>query len=261
MTTIMNSSQLSEENSNNELFKVFDKLNYEISHKELKKVKQEKESLIIQLSELHALINSLRSNNTMLFNTIDAHENKLKESKDLLEKFSSDNLKSMLCIQTDNSNKPGLIIDDLDASTSHASDSELNSFFIKLMIINTACLDSFENSCLNNSVKPKSRDSGTQDYGKFVPTSRNCGKVGHMRPNCFLLKTHRSWIKQDASRKGKVEKPSPSKYVPPHRRHIKGKDSVICKNANLNSAETVKKFKEKKPAHLPSLRDHRSHST
>jgi hypothetical protein len=44
---IMNSSKLSEKNSNNKLFKVFDKLNSETSHKELKKVKQEKKSLII----------------------------------------------------------------------------------------------------------------------------------------------------------------------------------------------------------------------
>jgi hypothetical protein len=65
----------------------------------------------------------------MIFNTIDTLKNKLKESKDLLEKFSSDNLKGMRCIQTNNSNKPGLIIDDLDDSTSHASGSELNSFF------------------------------------------------------------------------------------------------------------------------------------
>jgi hypothetical protein len=65
----------------------------------------------------------LRFVNTMLFNIINALENKLKESEDLLEKFSSDNLKSMLCIQTDNSNKPGLIIDYKDASTSHAFDS------------------------------------------------------------------------------------------------------------------------------------------
>jgi hypothetical protein len=43
--SIMNSSQLSEENSENELFKVFDKLNSKISHKELKKVKQENEYL------------------------------------------------------------------------------------------------------------------------------------------------------------------------------------------------------------------------
>jgi hypothetical protein len=61
-----------------------------------------------------------------------------------------------------------------------------------------------------------------------------------------LLRSHRSWIKQDALRKCKVEEPSSSKYVPPHRRHIKGKDSVICKNANLKSAEIVKKHSNKR---------------
>jgi len=51
-------------------------------------------SLIIQLSESHVLIDSLKSENTMLLNIIDALENKLA-------KFSSDNLKSMLCIHSD----------------------------------------------------------------------------------------------------------------------------------------------------------------
>jgi len=45
----MNSSQLSKENSDIKLFKVFDK-NSKVSHKELKKVKQEKESFIVKLS-------------------------------------------------------------------------------------------------------------------------------------------------------------------------------------------------------------------
>jgi ribosomal protein L18 len=84
----MNSSQLSKENYDIQLFKVFDKLKnskiFKVSHKELKKVKQEKESLIVQLSKSHVLIDSLKSENTMLLNTIDALENKLK-------KFSSDN--------------------------------------------------------------------------------------------------------------------------------------------------------------------------
>jgi septal ring factor EnvC (AmiA/AmiB activator) len=71
------------------------------SNKELKKIKQEKESLIFQLSESHVLIDSLKSENTMLFDNVDALENKLKESDDLLEKFSSNNLKSMFCIHTD----------------------------------------------------------------------------------------------------------------------------------------------------------------
>jgi GTP-binding protein EngB required for normal cell division len=75
---IMDFSQLSEENYDIELTKVFAKLDKIVSPKELKKVKQEKESLIVQLSESHVLIDSLRSENTMLFDIIDTLENKLK---------------------------------------------------------------------------------------------------------------------------------------------------------------------------------------
>jgi len=117
-------------------------------------VKQEKESLIVQLSKSHALINSLKSENTMVFDIIDTLENKLKESEDLLKNFSSDNLKSMLCIHSNIFNKLDLIVDNLSASTSHASDSELDSIVIKPVLEDTACLDNSENSCLNNCVKP-----------------------------------------------------------------------------------------------------------
>jgi hypothetical protein len=48
----------------------------------------------------------------MFFDTVDALENKLKVAKDLLKKFSSNNLKSMLCIHTNISNKPDLIVND-----------------------------------------------------------------------------------------------------------------------------------------------------
>jgi hypothetical protein len=231
----MNSSQLPNKDSDIKHFMVFNKLknaqHSKISHKELKKVKQEKESLIMQFSESHALIDSLRSENTMLFNIIDSLENKLKEFDDLLKKFSSDNLKSMLCIHSDVPNKLGLIVDDLSASTSHASGSELDSITIKPVIVDTACLD---NSYLNNCVMPNPKESGTR--GKFVPTCHNCGKIGHIRP----------WIKQDAMRKSEVDDSSSSKYVPQHRRHIKGKGNVICKNANYNSAENFKKHSSKR---------------
>jgi hypothetical protein len=237
----MDFSQLSEKNYDIDLSKVFAKLDKIVSPKELKNVKQEKESLIVQLSESHDFIDSLRSENTMLFDIIDTLENKLKESKDLLEKFSSDNLKSMLCIHSDISNKPALIVDDMITSTSHASNSELDSIDIKPVIVDTACL---ENSCLNNHMMPMSKESGTR--GKFVPTCHNCGKIGHIRPNCYLLKSHRPWIKQDALRKSEVEDSSSSKYVTLHRRHIKGKGNVICKNANYNSAENVKKHSNKR---------------
>jgi len=78
----MNSFQLSEEIYDNVLLEDFLKLSKisKNSNKKLKKVKQEKESLIIKLSESHALIDSLKSKNTMLFNIIDTLENKLKES-------------------------------------------------------------------------------------------------------------------------------------------------------------------------------------
>jgi hypothetical protein len=93
--------------------------------------------LILQFSESHVLIDSLKSKNTMPFETVDALENKLKESKDLLKKFSSNNLKSMLCIHIDISSKSDLAVNDLNTSTSHASDSELDSIDIKPVIEDT----------------------------------------------------------------------------------------------------------------------------
>jgi hypothetical protein len=143
----------------------------------LKKIKQEKESLILQLSESHVLIDSLKSENTMLFDTVDAPENKLKESEDLLKKFSSNNLKIMFCIHTDISNKPDLIVNDLSTSTSHASNIELDYIDIKSVIEDTACVD---NSCLTNHVMPNSKESGIQ--GNFISKCHNCGKIGHIRP-------------------------------------------------------------------------------
>jgi hypothetical protein len=213
------------------------------SNRELKKIKQEKESL-----------KSLKFENTMPFDTVDALENKIKESEDLLEKFSSNNLKSMLCIHTDISNKPDLIVNHLSTSTSHASDSELDYIDIKPVIEDIACLDY---SCLTNHVMPNSKESGIQ--GKFIPKCHNCGKIGHIRPNCYLLKSHRPWIKQDALRKSEVEDSSSSKYVPPHRRHIKGKGNIFCKNANHISAEKVKQHSNKRnlhTCHQCSITDH-----
>jgi len=176
-------------------------------------VKQEKEFLIIQLSESHVLIESLKSENTMLLNTINELENKLK-------KFSSGNLKSMLCFHSDVSNKPYLTVDDLSTSTLHAFDSEFDSIDIKPVIEDITCVD---NSCVTNHVMPKSKESGIQ--GKFIPKCHNCGNIGHIRPNCYLLKFHRPWIKQDALRK--------------------------IKNANHISAEKVKQHSNK--TNLPTV--------
>jgi hypothetical protein len=115
--------------------------------------------------------------------------------------------------------------------------------------VDTSCLDNCENSCLKNSAEPESKDhKGKQNQGKFVPTCHHCRIVGHIRPNCFLLKSQKPWNKQDAPKKGSVEDPSPSKYVPPHRRHIsqRGMGFVICENANSKFAEPAKKHSSKR---------------
>jgi hypothetical protein len=145
-----------------------------ISERELKKVKQEKESLIIQLFESHAAIDSLKSENTILFETIESLEIKLKE--DLLR-----SLKSMICVQTYVSNKPGMIIDDLGASNSKINSLIIKPVNVEEVKVNVACLDKCKNSCLNDCLKPKSKDSGTQTQGKFDPTYHHCGIVGHIR--------------------------------------------------------------------------------
>lgn len=126
----------------------------------------------------------------------------------------------------------------MSASTSHASDSELDSIVIKPVTVDTTCLDNFENSCLIDGEKPKSKESGTP--GKFVPTCHNYGKIDHIRPNCYLLKSHRPWNKQVAPEKGKIENPSFEKYVPPYRKHLsqEGKNFVFCKNANPKNSRT-----------------------
>jgi hypothetical protein len=91
---------------------------------------------------------------------------------------------------------------------------------------------------------PNSKESGIQ--GKFIPKCHNCRKISHIRPNCYLLKSHRPWIKQDALRKSVVEDSFSLKYVPPHRRHIKGKSNIVCKNANHIYAEKVKQHSNKR---------------
>jgi hypothetical protein len=104
---------------------------------------------------------------------------------------------------------------------------------------------SSKNYCLNNYVKPNSKDLGTQ--GKFVPICHHCGKVGHIRLKCYLLKSHRPWKKQEDSKKGFIEKTSSDKYVPPHRRHISQRDKdfvfffFFYENANLKFVESFKK--------------------
>jgi hypothetical protein len=163
----------------------------------------------------------------------------------------------MLCIHTNISNKPDLIIDDLIASTSHASDSELDSIVIKPLIVDTTCLDNSKNSWLNNGEKPKSKESRTQ--GKFVLICHNYGKIGYVRPNCYLLKSHRAWNKQVVPEKGNIVKPSIDKYVRPIGDiYLKKVRTLFCVRM-LTLKLQSQAFQQTKTAYLPSLWCHRTH--
>jgi hypothetical protein len=228
----------------NELYKECMKLMklYKFSLKKLKDVKHEKESLVSKLSESHALVDSLKFENTVLVENNKLLENELKDSKELSNRLSNDNLKNLFCVQKHVSDKPSMIVDNLGASTSHASNFEKKkSLFVKHVQIeevkaNIVCLDKGKNYCVNNYVKPKSKAHlWKQTEAKFVPTCHYCGIVRHIRPNCCKLKSQRPWNKNDASKKEKdVVVSSVSKYVPPHRRKHSHGFVPTCNALNLS---------------------------
>jgi hypothetical protein len=64
---------------------------------------------------------------------------------------------------------------------------------------------------------------------------------------------------EDSLRKGKIEDSSSSKYVPLHRRHIKGMGNIMCKNANHITAKKVKQHSNKRSlptCHHCGITDH-----
>jgi len=116
------------------------------------------------------------------------------------------------------------------------------------VIVDIACFDKCDHSCLKNYVEPESNNhQGKHTQGKFLHICHHCEIIGHIRPNCYVLKSQKPWNKQDASKKDSIEKPSSDKYVPLHRRHIsqRGKNFVNCENANFKIPEPVKKYSSK----------------
>jgi hypothetical protein len=157
------------------------------SHVLIDSLKSEKESLANDLSKSHILIDSLNSEMSLLVKKNISLENDLKDSKELSQKFSSDNLKSFFCVD----NKQSMIVDNVGSSTSRASKSKRKTLFVKPVNVkevkaNIVYLDKGKNSCLNNCVKPISKTSSKkQTQAKFVPTCHHCGIIGHITPNCF----------------------------------------------------------------------------
>jgi len=76
--------------------------------KKLDVLEHEKESLVTKLSESHALLDSLKSEITVLVENNQSLENELKGSKELSHRLSSDNLKDLFCFLKHVSNKPSM---------------------------------------------------------------------------------------------------------------------------------------------------------
>jgi hypothetical protein len=142
---VINTSQLSDDDSNDEydlwpmaydeLYEECMKLMkfYKISFKKLKDVEHEKKSFVTKLPESHTLVDSLKYENIVLVENIKSLENELKDSKELSNRLSSDNLENLFCVQKHVSNKPSMIVDNLGASTSHASNFEKKNLYLLSM--------------------------------------------------------------------------------------------------------------------------------
>jgi hypothetical protein len=120
------------------------------------------------LSKSHILIDSLKFEISVLVEKSLSLENELNGSKELSRNSSSDNLKSLLCIEESVSNKLSMIVDNASTSTSHASNE-----FLNVELVN----DSISKTPLVKQIQ-----------GKFVPTCHHCGIIGHIRPNCKKFK-------------------------------------------------------------------------
>jgi predicted nuclease with TOPRIM domain len=87
-------------------------------------------SLVTKLSESHALIDSLKSENLVLGSKVDLLENKLKELETRLEKFSSNSLENIM--HTKNSDWDEFELSfDCNADLSSKNDSISKIMFVK----------------------------------------------------------------------------------------------------------------------------------
>ena len=153
-------------------------------------------SLVTILSESHALIDSLKSKNLVLGSKVDLLENKLKESKTRLEKFSSNSLKNMM--HTKNSD-----CDEFELSFDY-NDSIFKIMFVKLEKVEDSLVERNKAAAPTSQCKkgtkihiepcvfyPKNRvvhPPRNLSPQRFIPTCHYCNKIGHIRPNCFKLK-------------------------------------------------------------------------
>jgi hypothetical protein len=182
------------------------KLNKEHLHK-LKEVNLEKDKLSSTLTESHVILDTLKSENHSLIAKVKSLENDLNDSRNHLKTFSNEKLNHMLHNQKHSFDRTGLGFDkSVVSSTNVVSPS-------KLIFVKPVCKEEnlakkkemlppvsrgkkgkeiLTDSYVSRSTPRRAHMPRNQPTQRFIPTCHHCGKIGHIRPNCFQLNNHES---------------------------------------------------------------------
>jgi hypothetical protein len=184
--------------------------------KDVKNLELERDNLLKDLSDSHAVCNSHKSENHVLIAKNKSLQNDLIETRNHLSTFSSEKLNQMLHVQKRSSDRSGLGFDktaSLSSNRAHISKIvfvkpvtvEASSGEEKLAVAPTRQgKKGKKNSFVSHAYYPKPRvvhPPRKLPSQRFVPTCHHCGKVGHIRPHCFNLKHHVQKNKNYVSRK------------------------------------------------------------
>jgi regulator of replication initiation timing len=173
--------------------------------KDVKNLELEMDNLLKELSDSHAVCNSLKYENHVLIVKNKSLQNDLIETRHHLSTFSSEKLNQMLHAQKRSSDRSGLGFDKTaSCSSNHASTSKI--VFVKPVEVEKSSGEEKpavapthqgkkgkKNSLVSHASYPKPRvvhPPRKLPSQRFVPTCHHCGKVGHIRPHCFNLKPH-----------------------------------------------------------------------
>jgi hypothetical protein len=184
--------------------------------KDVKNLELERDNLLKELSDSHAVCNSLKSENHVLIAKSKSLQNDLIETINHLSTFSSEKLNQMLHAQKRSSDRSGLGFDKTaSCSSNHASTSKI--VFVKPVEVEKSSGEEKpavaptqqgkkgkKNSLVSHASYPKPKvvhPPRKLPSQRFVPTCHHCGKVGHIRPHCFNLKPHVQKNKNSVSRK------------------------------------------------------------
>jgi hypothetical protein len=184
--------------------------------KDVKNLELERDNLLKDLSDSHAICNSLKYENHVLIAKNKSLQNDLIEIRNHLSTFSSEKLNQMLHVQKRSSDRSSLGFDKTASlSSNRAPTSKI--VFVKPVKVEESSGEGKpvvaltwqgkkgkKNSIVPHTSYPKSRDVHPPrklPFQRFVPTCHHCGKVGHIRPHCFNLKPHVQKNKNFVSRK------------------------------------------------------------